>query len=389
VVTRASRFTYDRSELLVKQAAAAIAGSRGHHGDADVVIVGGGIVGLATAAALARRRARVTVLDHRWPGEASPAAAGMLAPGVERSDGPAHRFAVAARERYPGFIEEVEVATAMRIPLNREGILELALDDAAAECAAATLAPGTEWIDRTRLHAMEPRLAPAAGAVYYPDDGAVDNVALLRALRALAAGDAFITVVAERAVDLDVGHDTAMAVTESGRRYGAASLVLAAGAWSSTLRGLPRPIPVVPMRGQMYAVADTPLAHVTYGAHGYVVPRGDGTTVVGATMEDAGFEVATTPEGLASVERSALQIAPSLDGAQVLRRWSGLRPVTPDLLPIMGPDPEFPALVYACGHSRNGILLGPLSGDCVAPMALGETPPHDLTPFSIARFSLS
>lgn len=373
----------------MKQAAAATAGSRGSHDDADVVIVGGGIVGLTTAAVLARRRARVIVLDHRSPGEASPAAAGMLAPGVERSDGPAHHFAVAARERYPAFIEEVVAGTGMGIPLNREGILELVFDDATAECAANTLAPGTEWIDRTRLHAMEPRLAPAAGAVYYPRDGAVDNVALVRALRALAAADPSITVVAERAVALEIGRDAAVAITESGQRYGATSLVLAAGAWSATLRGLPRPIPVVPIRGQMYAVADTPLAHVTYGAHGYLVPRSDGTTVVGATMEDAGFEVATTAEGMASVEHSALRIAPSLDGAHVVSRWSGLRPVTPDLLPIMGPDPEFPALVYACGHSRNGILLGPLSGDCVAPVALGETPPHDLTPFSIARFSLS
>jgi glycine oxidase len=329
----------------------------------------------------------VTVIDHRRPGEASPAAAGMLAPGVERADGAAHRFAVAARERYPTFLDALAAETGIHVPLNREGILELVLDDDAAERAAADLAPGSEWIDRTRLRALEPRLTPAAGAVYYPSDGAVHNVAMVRALRTLAACDPRITLVSQPATAIELGADGAGVVTRSGDRYRGTTVVLSAGAWSPSLAGLPRPVPVTPMRGQMYSVADTPLTHVTYGPHGYVVPRGDGSTVVGATMEDAGFEVATTLEGLASVEAAGVEITPSLAGARVLDRWSGLRPVTPDFLPIMGRDPEHPMLIYACGHSRNGILLGPLSGDCVAALALGEAPPHDLSPFSIERFA--
>ena len=135
------------------------------------------------------------------------------------------------------------------------------------------------------------------------------------------------------------------------------------------------------------SVIGAPLSHVTYGAHGYVVPRGDGNTVIGATMEDAGFEVATTREGMRSVERAGVEIAPMLADARVIDRWSGLRPVTPDMLPILGRDPDHPSLLYACGHSRNGILLGPLSGDCVAALALGDAPPYDLSPFAIERFA--
>jgi glycine oxidase len=353
---------------------------------ADVLIIGGGLVGLASAIALAKRHVHVTVLDHRLAGEASPAAAGMLAPGVERADGAAHRFAIAARDRYPGFIDELADATGIRVPLNRLGILELVLDDARADQASRELAPGTEWIDREHLRALEPALGHAAGAVFYPNDGGVDNVELVRALRACVERVARITVIHEAATAVDAGAAHACVATDAGHRYDAVSVVLAAGAWSATLDGLPRPLPVAPMRGQMYSVEGAPLAHVTYGPHGYVVPRGDRSTVVGATMENAGFEVATTREGMASVEAGGAEIAPVLARAHVLDRWSGLRPVTPDLQPILGRDPDVPSLLYACGHSRNGILLGPLTGDVVAALALGEIPSYDLSPFAIERF---
>ncbi|HEX6967145.1 MAG TPA: FAD-dependent oxidoreductase [Gemmatimonadaceae bacterium] len=362
--------------------------ARSRASGADVLIVGGGLVGLSSAVALAKRQARVILLDHRLPGEASPAAAGMLAPGVERADGAAHRFAVAARDRYPSFVEELADATGMHVSLNRLGILALVLDAAGAEHARRNLAPGTEWIDAEQLRAMEPALGHATGAVLHPGDGAVDNVALVRALRACVANDPRITVLREGATAVDAGTTHACVATDAGHRYDAETVVLAAGAWSATLAGLPRPLPVSPVRGQMYSVEGAPLAHVTYGPHGYVVPRGDENTVVGATMENAGFDVATTPDGMARVEAAGAEIAPVLAHARVLHRWSGLRPVTPDFLPILGRDPEVPSLLYACGHSRNGILLGPLSGDVVAALALGETPGYDLTPFAIDRLLL-
>ena len=164
-------------------------------------------------------------------------------------------------------------------------------------------------------------------------------------------------------------------------------MVIAAGAWAAGLGGLPRPLPVEPLRGQMLSLAGSPLRHVTYGAGGYAVPRGDGRTIVGSTMERVAFDAGTTEAGLAQVRATGGAICPALADRRMLNGWSGLRPVTPDFLPILGRDPEFPALVYACGHSRNGVLLAPLTGDVVADIVLDRPPTHDISPFRIERFA--
>jgi glycine oxidase len=359
--------------------------SRVHGG--DVAIVGGGLIALATATALAARGAGITLIADRKPGEASRAAAGMLAPGVERADGAAHDFAVAARELYPSYVAALAEVTGIQVPLNRDGILELVADEGAADERRAELPPGAQWLDARALRELEPGAAPMAGAVLHPRDGAVDNVVLVRALRTLAESNTAITLVEEGAVAVEVDGARPAVRLASGRRLTAATVVLAAGAWTPLLDGLPRPIPVSPVRGQMISVAAAPLRHVTYGPHGYLVPRGPGTSVVGSTMEHVGFDVGTTPEGLTALAGIARAIAPSLADVPPLDRWSGLRPVTPDFLPIIGPDPDAPALVYATGHSRNGILLGPLTGECVACLVSGEPVPNDLAPFAIARFA--
>lgn len=355
--------------------------------DADTAIIGGGLVGLAAAAALSARGGRVALIAATHAGEASRAAAGMLAPGVEHATGAAHAFAVAARDLYPSYVEALAEVTGIRVPLNREGILELVTDEAAVDTKRAEADAHGEWLSAEQLRALEPAVGPAAGAILYPHDGAVDNVALLRALRTLVQASAAVTVIDEAATAVELSSEPPVVRLVSGRRIAAATLVLAAGAWSPLVHGLPRSIPVEPVRGQMMAVAAAPLRHVTYGPTGYVVPRGHALTVVGSTMERAGFEVATTPDGLAALEATAAQISPALAGARTVDRWSGLRPVTPDLLPILGRDPDCPALIYACGHSRNGILLGPLSGECVAALASGEEPNLDITPFAVTRFA--
>lgn len=352
---------------------------------ADVAIVGAGLVGLATAAALSARDARITLIAAHHAGEASRAAAGMLAPGVEHTEGAAHAFSVAARDLYPSYLEALAEVTGTLIPLNRDGILELAADDAAAHERRARMPSGAEWIAADALRALEPGLAPMAGAVLHPGDGAVDNVVLMRALRDLAAASPSITIVEDRAIALALDEERPMVHLAGGQRVVAATVVLAAGAWSSTLEGLPRRLPVEPVRGQMLALSGTPVRHVTYGPHGYIVPRGS-STVVGSTMERVGYEAGTTPDGERALAAAAAEISPALAAARVREHWSGLRPVTPDFLPIVGPDPDFPSLLYACGHSRNGILLGPLTGECVAALASGEEPALDVAPFSITRF---
>jgi glycine oxidase len=166
-------------------------------------------------------------------------------------------------------------------------------------------------------------------------------------------------------------------------------MVLATGAWARAMDGLPRSLPVEPVRGQMMSVVSKALRHVVYGGHGYVVPRADGRTLIGATVERVGFDAAFTDEGVAAVRAMGGAIAPSLADARMLNAWAGLRPMTPDGLPVIGHDPARPALVYACGHSRNGVLLAPITGDVVADLVTGTTPRLDLAPFSVERFGRS
>lgn len=357
----------------------------------DVLVVGGGLAALTATAALVRRGLSVRLVAERRAGEASPAAAGMLAPSLEAGDGDqaAHRFSLAARDRYPAFLDWLAGATGARVPLNREGILRVALTDAEGGRLRDELPRGTRWLDAPALADLEPALAHAAGAAFFPGDGAVDNVALVEALWGWAGREP--RVVVEHAIVARLsftGEGVEVAAAGDGsRRWSAPRAVLAAGAWTGEVAGLPRPIPVEPVRGQMLALEATPLRHVVYGPGGYVVPRGAQRVLVGSTMERVGFDAATTAEGVAHLRRVAEGIYPALASAPELERWAGLRPVTPDLLPILGADPEEPRLVYACGYSRNGILLSPLAGECVAAVAAGETPPFDLAPFAPTRLT--
>lgn len=359
----------------------------------DVIIIGGGLVGLATAAALGERGANVTLVESHRKGMASSAAAGMLAPAMERAEAgnAAHAFALAARDLYPSYLDALAELTGIRVPLNREGVLELVVDedDAAARHQSVAQESGgrAHWLDRSQLGAIEPALAPVAGAVLYPLDGAVDNVALMRALSVLIEASPTVTVVDDSAVSVELDGRVAAVTLHSGARVEAATLILAAGAWSPLLQGLPRPIPVEPVRGQAISLSSAPLRHVIYGPHGYVVPRGDSHSVVGATMEHVGFDVAVTAETGPRLAAAASEIAPAFARARIVDHWCGIRPVTPDLLPIIGRDPEHPSLIYACGHSRNGILLAPLTGECVADLACGAAPALNITPFSVTRFA--
>lgn len=351
---------------------------------ADVAVIGGGIIGLACALEVAGRGLRTVLVAAQRPGESSPAAAGMLAPGIERVTGAAHDFAIASRDAYPAWVAGLEALTGVAIPLHRLGILELLPPDA----PPPALSPGgARRLDERELAALEPALARASGALLHELDGAVDNVSLLRALRSAARACPALSIVPARALALDHGHELALRLG-GGARVVAARIVLAAGVWAPLLTGLPSHLPVEPVRGQMLALRAAPFRHVVVGAGAYAVPRAGGITAVGATMERVGFHSGISQEGQAALERGAALLAPALASAPVLARWSGLRPVTPDLLPIIGCDPEIPGLIYACGHSRNGILLAPATAKCVAALAEGDAVPHPLSAFRPDRFAL-
>lgn len=352
-----------------------------------VLVVGAGLIGLSVAEALARRGAPVTLVSEPRPGESSVAAAGMLAPTLEPLTGPALNFALQARERYPGFLADLEERTSVRVPLDREGILELAHDAARAERLQGTATAGVHWLDASDTARLEPALAPVIGALFHPLDGSVDNVALFQALERLVASRSGITRVHAAAVRIRRRGDEGAAVhTASGDVLEARTIVIAAGAWSGRLNGLPRSLPVEPARGQMIALRAPVLGHVVYSEDAYLVPRRDGRTLVGATMERVGFDTSTTADALDGLHARGGRVAPVLRSAPVASAWAGLRPMTPDGLPVIGRDPDWPAILYATGHSRNGILMAPLTGDCIAALALDEEPPADLSAFSIRRF---
>lgn len=343
------------------------------------------MIGLSIARGIAAEGMSVILIGRSMAGEASPAAAGMLAPSVERSSGPSHEFAVASRDRFPGYLAALHAETGIHVPLNRLGVLQVAITPAGVKGLKKSLLPGAQWLDAAELREMEPSLVHALGAVLSPKDGSVDNRMLLSALQ-VAIEKKSVSVVEGSVVSVTKDHNAMSIETSTGERIKAGKIVVAAGAWTSLIAGVVSGHHVRPVRGQMLAFNAAPLRHVTYGPRGYLVPRAPGVVLAGSTMEDTGFETGTTREGIARVHSAAAEIWPALGGLQPAQAWAGLRPCTPDLLPLLGADPANPALIYACGHSRNGVLLAPLTAEVVTDLVAGRRVAFDITQFRPDRF---
>jgi glycine oxidase len=361
----------------------------------DVVVVGAGLQGASVALRLAQARKQVVVLERAIPGaEASSAAGGILSPGVEAIEpGPFHSLCAASLARYEGFARDVERASGMWVEFRRNGTLEVALDDSHARLLAARAEKlekagiRVEALDEAQVRALEPGLSrQARGALYFLDEASVDPRLLARAtyVAAARAGARFLTGHVRR---IAVEGGRACGVDHESGRIDAGAVVLAAGAWSLLVEGhgLP-PGAVRPVRGQIAVLdARAPLLdRVVFSGRGYVVPRADGRILCGSTMEEAGFEKAVTAAGLRHVLEVALEIAPSLAAAPVVETWSNFRPASPDGAPILGSG-AVSDLFYATGHTRNGILLAPITAEAVAAAVLGRQPPVDLAPFSPSR----
>ena len=352
----------------------------------DVLVVGAGLIGMACASAVAERGFSVRLVGESRPGESSLAAAGMLAPSVERADGPADEFGIAARDRYPAYVDWLRGRTGIDVPLNRAGIVQAAMTEAGVRGLQRAMPAQAEWLDARSLRSLEPSLGHTLGGVYHAHDGATDNVLLHRALSAVVESNPRIDISRCGVTSISFA-PSVRAVCNDGSIYSADRVVLATGAWASTLTGLPRVIPVEPVRGQMISYAKTLVERCIYGPTGYIVPRPDGRTLVGATTERVGFEPVTTQEGIDKLKRTAVEILPMLAGLEPASAWAGLRPMSADLHPILGPDPEEPRLFYATGHSRNGVLMTPITGECTAALLSGESSPVDISAFSISRFA--
>ena len=360
----------------------------------DVVVVGGGPVGAACARELTRAGRRVLLLEPGGEaGQGWRAAAGMLAPQIEaRQEDPLLELGLAAREHYGPLADELLETTGVDIGLWREGIAAVA----GAESEAAELRNRvawqrqqgllSDWLDADEVSARWPWLGPTQGALWAAHEGALEPEKLVRALLD-DAQKAGAELAADRAVAIECRGGRVAAVTGERGRYPAGDVVLAAGAWSALVEGLPRPLSVAPVRGQMAALPWPTAARraIIYSKDCYLVARGD-EAILGSTMEYAGFRSEVTSAGLGRIFAGATTLCPSLDRAEVRRTWAGLRPMTPDGLPIIGAEPRMQGLWYATGHGRNGILLAGLTGVLVRQLLAGEPPAEDLGPFSPARF---
>lgn len=369
----------------------------GSSGDLDVLVIGGGIVGLACARELARAGRRVEILERLPAGaEASLAAAGMLAPLAEVPEpGPLLEACRASRDQWPAWIAELDQETGLSIEYDASGALLLATDaeeeahlEKLAE-AAAGLGEQVEEIGLDTLRQWVPDASPALRrAVRLPGDHRVDNVQACAVLAAAALG-AGVTVTYGFEVERIEKTAGGVRVVSQGETREAELLVLAAGAWSGQIPGLPA-LPVRPVRGQMLLLQeiDWPWRGSVRGLHGYVVRRGMTGLLVGATVEEAGFFCHPTVAGIESLLAFTRRTLPGLDTARLETVWAGLRPGTPDDLPLIGFLPGWPVLA-ATGHFRNGILLAPWTAREVARQAAGEGASAEAAAFAPSRFLAS
>jgi glycine oxidase len=357
-------------------------------------------MGLAIGWRLAAAGCRVTLFERDEPGSgASWAAAGMLAAGIEAEPGELDLLALNRRsqELWPAFAAELERETGTSVGLRQEGTIVVALtrDDAAQlrfhHDFQRQHGVELEWLTVADARRREPHLHPnLAAAVFCAADHQVDNRLLVRALERafVAAGGTLRTHAPVEALEHD--ESGVKGVRVAGSRHEADVVVLAAGAWSGQIGGLPVPLPVRPVKGQMLALRMDPvtplLRHVVWAPRAYLVPRRDGRLIIGATTEERGFDPSLTAGGILALLEGAWRVVPGIEDLPIDEMWVGFRPGSRDDAPVLGPC-DIPGLVLATGHHRNGILLTPVTAQAVARYVLdGEVDPV-IRPFALARFS--
>jgi len=378
---------------------------------ADVVVVGGGVIGLTIARSLAMLHVRVLLIERGESvgAESSRAAAGMLAPQSEanRADD-FFALACASRDLYPAFAESLREETGIDIELERTGTLYLAF----TETDEQEIRHRYEWQKRAGLsieyltteevRALEPCVSPHVRAgLLFPLDTQVENRRLIGALAASLEKSKTQVWTRTSVEALRIADKQVIGVATSRGFVRAPVVVVACGAWSSFIKlenavdgkGVANTcasrVPMKPVRGQMLCFQLKKVAprHVLYSPRGYLVPRLDGRVLAGSTTEDAGFEKQVTNEGVQMIMTHAKEIAPALiDQMQLIDSWAGLRPCAPDERPVIGADADVRGLFYATGHYRNGILLAPITGELVAGMIVENRCSPLLESFAPDRF---
>ncbi|MGH9443713.1 MAG: glycine oxidase ThiO [Thermoanaerobaculia bacterium] len=368
--------------------------------NADVVIHGAGIIGCAIAREVAAGGLSVVVVERNRPGEeASGAAAGLLTPQSHASSpGPLADLGRASLDLYPALARELAEETSIDVDLRMSGSVRIAAD----EDDERELAELFEWQDgagwrlarldaeglaRRTVGALHPRFR---AGLEFSDEGSVDCRLLVRALwkSARARGARFRLGESVRA--LAFSGDRCTGVVTDAETIGARVVVDAAGPWAGLLGGLPVSIPVRPVRGQIVELVaeDVPFPFPVSWRDFYVVPRAGGRVLLGSTQEEAGFDKRVTAGAVALLIARAVEVLPRLRAARFSGAWAGLRPASPDSLPLLG-ESGVPGLLIATGHFRNGILLAPVTARALAALILGRDPPVSLEPFRVERFAFA
>lgn len=345
----------------------------------DVIVIGGGIIGLSLAIALRKKGASVLVVERGEPGrEASHAAGGMLVDCPLETLAPLQPLATASARMYPEFAHELEVESGMKVDLRDQG---------------AIVFPGDEQRDSDLVPAvpsdLDPELSGTAvpSHVLYRKERSVDPRALTAAALKTAKTRGVDFSSGDPATAVNFSDDHVSGVTTIKTSFLAEKVVNCAGAWSGQIA--PQAFPTRPVKGQMLCLAmpsRTLLKHVIRSPKAYLIPRSDGRLLVGATVEEAGFDKRTIPETIQRLHRAALELVPRLKDAKILEDWAGLRPGTPDALPILGATAT-PGYYVATGHFRDGILLAPITAEVMSAVIDGRKTEYDLSAFSPARFT--
>lgn len=352
----------------------------------DFLIIGGGVVGLSIARDLRKLGAgSIAVIDSGKMGrEASWAAAGMLAPNAETEVVDSfYHLCSASNDLYSQFAEDLRTETGIDIAFSPSGTLELAFDAAAAKHLESKLAAqneagvGVEKLSADEVRSLEPGISDSLlFGLHYPNDGHVDNRLLVDALTEFARRNKIDLIENEPVISLVNDGGTITGATTKSRTISARRTILTTGAWTSLIEidGRILPIHVKPVRGQMIALqaSGVSLSKVIYGAGAYLVPRNDGRILVGATMENAGFDRELSADAAQQLRAAAAATYPALAGLEMVEHWCGFRPHADGGLPVIGNIAGYERLTVATGHYRNGILLAPVTARIVSLSLAGD-----------------
>lgn len=351
----------------------------------DVIIIGAGIIGLSLAIELRKKGLSVLIVERGEPGrEASHAAAGMLADAGDEFPTPLKPLAHESARMYPEFVHEIEDESGVKVDLREHGTITLSPDGGFPEDA--------EPLSPQRLKSLEPGIdtssllpqTPAEICAAYLHERSVDPRALVAAA---------LKAARHREVDISSGAEVTSLLVEGGRavgvqtdkaKYRGQTVVNCAGAWAGAVA--PFEIPVKPIKGQMLAVVEAPrVQHVVRSEKVYLVPRSDGRLVIGSTLEDVGYNKETDVSTLQRLFDSAVELVPGVAKSLRHEAWAGLRPGTPDELPILG-ETSISGYFVAAGHYRDGILLAPVTAAVMSSLVTGRNPGFDLSAFAATRF---